>query len=117
MTLFGSSGASLHTKAFTVDDYTGFIGSFNFDPRSVSLNTDMGVLFRQSDLVREMKDLFVQETAPRTSYRLELSPGGSLSWVSEAEGKREVLDHEPETNLWRRLLTKMVGLLPIQSQL
>ena len=43
--LFGSSGASLHTKAFVVDDARGFIGSFNLDPRSADLNTEMGVLF------------------------------------------------------------------------
>ena len=50
MSLFGSSGASLHTKAFTVDDRSGFIGSFNFDPRSASLNTEMGVLFEHHAL-------------------------------------------------------------------
>ncbi|MCB9667432.1 MAG: phospholipase D family protein [Myxococcales bacterium] len=36
---FGSSGANLHTKAFTVDDKWGFVGSLNLDQRSVSLNT------------------------------------------------------------------------------
>ncbi|MGO4843890.1 phospholipase D-like domain-containing protein, partial [Rhizobiaceae sp. 2RAB30] len=29
--VIGSKGASLHTKAFTVDGRLGFIGSFNFD--------------------------------------------------------------------------------------
>ena len=47
--LFGSSGASLHTKAFVVDDAAGFIGSFNIDPRSISLNTEMGLLFHDRD--------------------------------------------------------------------
>src|SRR5690606_33208058 len=43
--VLGSSGASLHTKAFVVDDARGFVGSFNLDPRSANLNTEMGVLF------------------------------------------------------------------------
>ena len=30
--LFGSSGASLHTKALTVDGRTLFVGSYNLDP-------------------------------------------------------------------------------------
>ena len=34
-----SSEASLHTKAFMVDGETGFVGSFNLDPRSINLNT------------------------------------------------------------------------------
>ncbi len=53
--LFGSRGASLHTKAFTVDDGTGFVGSFNFDPRSASLNTEMGVIFEHEALAGEMR--------------------------------------------------------------
>lgn len=40
--MFESSGASLHTKAFTVDGRHGFIGSMNFDPRSVSLSSECG---------------------------------------------------------------------------
>ena len=43
--LFGSSGASLHTKAFAVDGETGFIGSFNMDPVSY---THLDVYKRQS---------------------------------------------------------------------
>ena len=39
--LFGSSGASLHTKAFVVDGELTFVGSFNLDPRSAYLSTEM----------------------------------------------------------------------------
>jgi putative cardiolipin synthase len=41
--LFGSGGASLHTKAFTVDGKLAFVGSFNLDPKSANLNTEMGI--------------------------------------------------------------------------
>src|SRR4029434_10299223 len=41
---FGGSGASLHAKLFSVDRSRVFIGSFNFDPRSVELNSEMGVV-------------------------------------------------------------------------
>ena len=43
ISLLGSSGKGLHTKALVADERLGFIGSFNFDPRSASLNTEMGV--------------------------------------------------------------------------
>ena len=44
----GSSRASLHSKTMAVDGETIFIGSFNFDPRSFALNTEMGVVIRAS---------------------------------------------------------------------
>ena len=41
----GSSSAGLHAKTFAFDRRIGFIGSYNLDPRSSKLNTEMGVLF------------------------------------------------------------------------
>jgi putative cardiolipin synthase len=116
MSLFGSSGASLHTKAFTIDGRLGFIGSFNFDPRSASLNTEMGVLFEHRALGREMRETFAQETALSASYRLRLD-SGELRWEGEVRGVRTTLDREPEASFLRCMVAKIVGYLPIQSQL
>ena len=115
--LFGSRGASLHTKAFTVDGDAGFVGSFNFDPRSVSLNTEMGVLFVQPELVGRMREHFRQESSPHMSYRVFLAEDGSLRWQGEADGVLRIWDHEPEAGLTRRLVAKAVSWLPIESQL
>ena len=46
ITLFGSRTASLHTKACVADQRISFVGSFNLDPRSKSINTEMGTIFR-----------------------------------------------------------------------
>ena len=86
ISVFGSKGASLHTKAFTVDDKIGFVGSFNFDPRSVSLNSEMGVLFEDEHLVAELQHRFQTEISPETSYRLELK-GNVLHWHGCDEGQ------------------------------
>jgi cardiolipin synthase C len=112
ISLFGSRGASLHTKAFVADGVAGFVGTFNFDPRSVSLNTEMGVLFEHADLAREMQAIFSEETAPDRSYRVILRDG-RLRWV----GDDATLDHEPEASLRRRLVAKTISLLPVESQL
>ncbi|CAD7031704.1 phospholipase D family protein [Pseudorhizobium endolithicum] len=40
----GSSRSSLHSKTLAVDESRIFVGSFNFDPRSLLLNTEMGVV-------------------------------------------------------------------------
>jgi len=115
MSVFGSKGASLHTKAFTVDDRIGFIGSLNFDPRSVSLNAEMGVVFEDERLVARLNGHFAAERDPDASYRLTLD-GNRIRWNrSDGESKRRY--GEPKASVGRRLLAFVVRWLPIESQL
>ena len=116
ISVFGSKGASLHTKAFVVDDRAGFVGSFNFDPRSVSLNAEMGVLFEDEELAAELRGIIRRERSPRTSYRLSLS-GRRLNWETQSAGRIRRFHREPEAGFWRRLLAGIVRFLPIESQL
>jgi cardiolipin synthase C len=116
VSLFGSSSASLHTKAFTVDDRAGFIGSMNFDPRSVSLNSEMGVVFEHGGLVRQVREVFANETSPQKSYRVGIEDG-EIIWQDHAAEPVRILPEEPEAGIWRRLTATIIGLLPIQSQL
>ncbi len=114
--LFGSSGASLHTKAFVVDGRTGFIGSFNLDPRSMNLNTEMGLLFEQPDLAHELQQLYARKTAPAISYRLALV-GGDLRWHDDAAQPPRTWTREPDASVWRRGAARVIGWLPVESQL
>jgi putative cardiolipin synthase len=116
ISVFGSKGASLHTKAFTVDEKTGFVGSFNFDPRSISLNSEMGVLFEDEHLVAELRHHFQTEIAPEASYRLELR-NKVLHWHGCDQGRMQDYAHEPEAGIYRRVLAFFVRYLPIESQL
>ena len=36
--------AGIHTKSFVIDGQQALIGSFNFDPRSRDLNSEIGLL-------------------------------------------------------------------------
>ena len=67
----GSSGASLHAKTFAFDRRIGFIGSYNLDPRSSRLNTEMGVLFDSPALAKRLPIETERELA-RNAYRVEL---------------------------------------------
>jgi putative cardiolipin synthase len=116
ISVFGSKGASLHTKAFSVDDKTGFVGSFNFDPRSVSLNSEMGVLFEDEKMVAELRYRFQSEISPEASYRLELK-NNVLHWHGRDEGRLQNYTHEPEAGIFRRIVATLVRCLPIESQL
>ncbi|MGB3646390.1 MAG: phospholipase D family protein [Mesorhizobium sp.] len=116
ISVFGSKGASLHTKAFTVDGRAGFVGSFNFDPRSVSLNAEMGVLFQDEVLVAELRRRFDREILPQTSYAVTLRDG-RLVWTGIDQGQMLQYTREPEASLSRRALALLVRHLPIESQL
>ena len=111
--LIGSSGASLHTKAFVVDGARGFVGSFNFDPRSAQLNTEMGVVFDHPALAAEVKRLFDHGTRPEAAWRVTLD-GGALRWHGADE---RVWTHEPEASRGLRALVWLLSWLPIESQL
>jgi putative cardiolipin synthase len=114
--LFGSRTASLHTKAFVIDNELGFVGSFNLDPRSLSINTEMGLLFRCPAVVRQLNASFETQLAPEFSYRLELQDG-RLVWTETRDGRTVIHHAEPEAPLRRRLPAWLISWLPIESQL
>ena len=115
--LFGSSGASLHTKAFVVDDRLGFIGSFNLDPRSIDLNTEMGVLFDDPALGVALRDEYLRLAGPDKSYWVYLDSDGDLRWLDRAADPPRVFAVEPESTRWQRAQAWVVRWLPIESQL
>ncbi|MDZ5603047.1 phospholipase D family protein [Pseudomonas sp. RP23018S] len=107
----GSSDSSLHSKAMVFDRQKTFIGSFNFDPRSVLWNTEVGVLVDSPKLAAYTRELALQGMAPAVSYKPELQ-GGKLVWITEDNGKLHTLTTEPG-DLWRRFnawVAKAVGL-------
>ncbi|MIL09255.1 hypothetical protein BZU93_25705 [Salmonella enterica subsp. enterica] len=116
MSVFGSKGASLHTKAFLVDKLHGFVGSLNFDPRSAALNTEMGVLFEDRELAQALGALFERDRSPDSSYSLKLRRG-RIRWEGRNDGAVKRYHSEPEAGLQRRLIAFIVRWLPMESQL
>ncbi|MBY0334970.1 MAG: phospholipase D family protein [Acetobacteraceae bacterium] len=116
--IFGSSGeASLHTKALCVDGRLAFVGSFNFDPRSAHLNTEMGVLVEDQRLAAQLREEVERLADPAHSWRVRLD-GLVLRWDDRApDGRTRVWEDEPEARLGRRLLARLVGYLPIEPHL
>jgi putative cardiolipin synthase len=81
----GASGSSLHAKTFAFDRRYGFVGSYNLDPRSSRLNTEMGVLFDCPPLAKQLPET-VERDLDHTAYRVELE-GHRLVWVTRENGK------------------------------
>ena len=107
------SGSVLHAKTFTVDDQRVFIGSFNFDPRSAHLNTEMGFLIESPDLARRVHE-GLAEAMPLRSYEVRLDQDGSLYWLEQANGKTVRHETEPGTNAMQRGVIWLLSHLPIE---
>ncbi len=114
ISLFGSRTASLHTKACVADRRTSFVGSFNLDPRSKSINTEMGILFESDLLSNQLHDLL--QAQMHGSYRLA-SRNGRIVWLDGYGTIPTVHITEPHSPLTRRIGAWLAGLLPLESQL
>jgi putative cardiolipin synthase len=108
---FGSSGSSLHAKTFAVDGARVFVGSFNFDPRSAALNTEMGVIIDSPSLAARMSQVF-ETDVPANAYEVRLAK--EPYWIERRDGR--VIEHhtEPGTTFWKRAAVSVLSVLPIE---
>ena len=111
------SGASLHTKAFVLDDARGFIGSFNMDPRSANLNTEMGVFFDDPGIAAALRGDYLHLAGPAWSYWVYQDTQGRVRWLDRATQPPTTDTHEPDASAMRRAQAAVVRWLPIESQL
>ena len=112
--LTGSSVNSLHAKTFIVDKKRVFVGSFNLDPRSARLNTEMGLVIYHEGLAKSMQQQ-LQQSTDNNAYRVVLDDSGKLNWQDKTEPT--AFKHEPKATLWKRFWVKTLSLLPIERLL
>lgn len=116
--VFGSARASLHAKAFVFDRARVVVGSMNLDPRSVYLNTELGLLIESPRLAADIAESFDELIEPDYSYALERdADSGALRWRSSEAGEPVSLDRDPQVSIWRRIAVNLLGWLPIEQQL
>lgn len=60
----------VHAKSFVIDDQITWIGSFNLDPRSVHLNTEVGLVIWDQKVAKAMKENMLRDMAPRNSWTI-----------------------------------------------
>jgi len=116
--LVAASGAkaTLHTKAFFVDRREAFIGSFNFDPRSANINTELGVIIRSPELAEVFSER-IMKALPKNTYEVFLNEKGKLRWRGLENDEEVVFDKEPQTTGWQRFVAGFMRILPIRGQL
>ena len=112
--LVGSSKGALHAKTYIIDRELVFVGSFNFDSRSHTLNTEGGIGVQSREIAEQAAQIFEARTSPDRSYRVtfetdppqrEVTPTEDmrLIWVTEENGKMIRYDTEPMTDIWERI--------------
>lgn len=105
---FGSSGASLHAKTFAVDGARVFVGSFNFDPRSTTLNTEMGLLIDSPALAGQTHAAFDRHLEG-VAWQVGLQDD-TLVWTSGDQ----VTTTEPGSSFLKSIGLTVIGWLPIE---
>lgn len=110
------SRLSLHAKAALIDGKEVFIGTFNVDPRSEHLNTEVGLLVHSQELARVFRTHLEEDLRPENSYALRLE-GDEISWNATTRGSRHTYSSDPLAGFWRRFSAFFLSLLPIKNQL
>ena len=108
--------ATLHTKAFIVDREQTFIGSFNFDPRSARINTELGVIIDSTE-ISEALAAGIDANAAAQTFEVFLNEKGKLRWRAMEDGEEVVYEKEPQTSWGQRFMAGFYRVLPIRGQL
>jgi len=107
---------SLHAKVMVIDRRWSWIGSFNMDPRSTRLNTEVGVMIESPSFAAELADQIAADIAPGHAWRVVLEPDAfgvpGLVWSGERDGRPVRVEREPDVGVWRRLQQTAYGLMP-----
>jgi len=102
----------LHAKLLLIDDDIAFVGSCNLDPRSLKINTEVGLVIESVALNRALREMLSVDFEPRNAWAVQQSDDGKLVWIDDDQ----TLTHEPASSI-QRLEDWFLGMLPIDSEM
>jgi len=102
---------TLHTKGIIIDRRYTFVGSLNLDPRSIDINTEMGVMIDSKDLSNLLANN-AERRIPGLAYQLKLDDKNKISWHATIDGQQVVESKEPQTSGWRRFQAWFLKIAP-----
>ncbi len=115
VSLKGLSRSSLHAKLMAIDEKQVFIGSFNFDPRSAYLNTEIGVLLNSPRLAKAIH-YTMDENLSKYAYKLVLNADQQINWkIKLSNGQTRIYPREPKIKWWQKAGVKFVSWLPLEG--
>jgi len=98
----------LHVKAMVVDRKRAYIGSMNLDPRSIRINSEMGVVIESPELAEQLARQMERDMRPENSWNVQFDANGALRWVAGDE----VLTRQPARSEWQRIQDVFFMLFP-----
>jgi len=118
---YRDTAIGLHAKVSVIDDKRVLIGSFNIDPRSTLINTEVVIVIENIALAKKVKQALLTDINPRNSYQVFLETNNKghkdLRWQGEEDGEIVIHRHEPNANFLKVFGELIFGLLPIDEQL
>lgn len=120
--------SGLHAKTYIFDREQVFIGSFNFDPRSADINSEVGVIYDVPAMANGIAVAVFDESIKVNAYRVGIADKdmdidgveieeGNVYWLGTEKGKKIYYNSEPEVGFWRRFGQGFLSIMPIESQL
>lgn len=107
------SAGSLHAKAISWDGQLTFVGSMNIDPRSVMINTELGLMIRGAEMPKQIAAVFDQGIL-NIAYRVSLDGQGRLQWIERNDDDQLIIHRtEPAPN-YRKVSSALTAWLPIE---
>ncbi len=77
---------AIHAKTMVIDNQTLFIGTFNLDPRSANLNTEIGVLIHNPQLATQVERQIQTDMQPENSWNVKTdSPDAEAPWLKRIQ--------------------------------
>ena len=108
----------LHAKTTVYDRKTVFVGSFNLDPRSENLNTEIGFLIESEELANEVADSILADMGPGNAWLVRLNTDGKTEWVTVEDGNESIEpESEPLSSKSRKLAADLAEPVTPASQL
>ena len=101
----------MHTKAMIFDRERLFVGSLNLDPRSIAINSEMGVVISSKEMAEVLANRLF-DGLPQWSYRVVLNEQGQLRWHATINGVEVVETSEPGSSTWRKFMAWFLKIAP-----
>ena len=77
---------AIHAKTMVIDSQILFIGTFNLDPRSANLNTEIGVLIYNPQLAAQVERRIQIDMQPENSWNAKTdSPDAEAPWLKRVQ--------------------------------
>lgn len=115
----GLAKSSLHAKTMVFDGEIMFVGSFNFDQRSLHINNEIGLLFHDPAVAGAAAKHF-EDNVNKIAFEVSFSRKGgheNMHWTGGQGGPDVVMEKEPYATTMQKLSVGIVKWLPIEREL